>query len=511
MEPPTSFCSSFWSFIVFLPFFAGLLLLGILKGTLLCPLICTIMSIGNSAVILGLWPAHCLWTFYCIARSKILGPVLKIVVFIGVAVVLILWPIVGVAGSVIGGAGYGFFSPLMATFEAVGEGKTDKFRRCFVDGTWSTVRGSCTVVRDLSDVCFYSYFSIMDDLRLRSPPHGQRYEISIMYLVASILVGLAGIMIDIIGISLIAICKSPYMLVKGWQRLFHDLIGREGPFLETACVPFAALAILLWPATVIAALVASLLSAFLLGGYATVVTYQERSVTMGMRYIIASVAMYDEYSNDMLDMGEGSCLPRLGYRKGEYVAKGQSFGSRGSSSKTASRSVSFKNSVLELNPLKLLEHLFAECEVYGEELISKGLITAEEVGDYSKAGKGVVRVGLPAYAILRTLLRSAAAEAEGILLSDETEITASNKPRDTFFDWFLEPLIIIKEQIRAEKLSCEEEEYLCRLVLFAGDSIRAKESTSGGPLEFAERRRAEIDAIARRTWPSSLRNSNIIN
>lgn len=43
---------------------------------------------------------------------------------------LVLWPLVGIVGSIVGGAGYGFFVPLMATFEAVGEGRSNKFSHC---------------------------------------------------------------------------------------------------------------------------------------------------------------------------------------------------------------------------------------------------------------------------------------------------------------------------------------------------------------------------------------------
>lgn len=45
------------------------------------------------------------------------------------------------------------------------------------DGTLSTIKGSLTVVRDLKDICFHSYFSIMDDLRLHHPPNEEPYEI----------------------------------------------------------------------------------------------------------------------------------------------------------------------------------------------------------------------------------------------------------------------------------------------------------------------------------------------
>lgn len=81
-------------------------------------------------------------------------------------------------------------------------------------------------------------------------------------------------MVDFLIISIIALFKSPYMLFKGWHRLFHDCIGREGPFLETICVPFAGLAILLWPLAVVGAVLGSMVSSIFLGGYAIVVVYQ---------------------------------------------------------------------------------------------------------------------------------------------------------------------------------------------------------------------------------------------
>lgn len=95
-----------------------------------------------------------------------------------------------------------------------------------------------------------------------------------LYLPGAFLAAVIGIVVDVPVISFVAICKSPYMLLKGWHRLFHDLIGREGPFLETICVPFAGLAILLWPLAVAGAVLASMLASYFLGAYAGVVAYQ---------------------------------------------------------------------------------------------------------------------------------------------------------------------------------------------------------------------------------------------
>lgn len=89
-----------------------------------------------------------------------------------------------------------------------------------------------------------------------------------------LLVGLIGMLVDVPLITAVTLWKSPYMLFKGWKRLLEDLIGREGPFLETVCVPFAGLAILLWPLAVVGAVVGAIIASFFLGLYGGVVVHQ---------------------------------------------------------------------------------------------------------------------------------------------------------------------------------------------------------------------------------------------
>ena len=164
-------------------------------------------------------------------------------------------------------------------------------------------------------------------------------------------------------------------------------------------------------------------------------------------------------------------------------------------------------------------------------MISEGLITLEviENSKSNKDGGRIISIGLPAYCVLQTLLHSLKANSAGILLSkclsdsnsslfhrycwqhvdnchqlpissdvgNDTEINTSNKPKDAVFDWFLNPLLIIKEQIKANKLSDSEEDYLGKLVLLSGDPERLKNSNIGPPPD-SERKRAELDALARR-------------
>lgn len=101
---------------------------------------------------------------------------------------------------------------------------------------------------------------------------------------ACLLVSVMGVVVDVPSIMAVALVKSPYMLFRGWKRLLEDLIGREGPFLETVCVPFAGLAIILWPLAVIGAVTAAFLSSFFLGLYSGVVAYQVQKICHLLKY-----------------------------------------------------------------------------------------------------------------------------------------------------------------------------------------------------------------------------------
>ncbi|KAJ6288564.1 hypothetical protein OIU76_024533 [Salix suchowensis] len=108
------------------------------------------------------------------------------------------------------------------------------------------------------------------------------------------------------------------MLLKGWHRLIQDLIGREGPFLETVCVPFAALWILLWPIMVLLAIAAGIISSLGFGCFAAAVAYEENSTKRGLLYVIASASIFDEYTNDLLYLQEGFLPPQAQISKRGY-------------------------------------------------------------------------------------------------------------------------------------------------------------------------------------------------
>ncbi|KAM0031110.1 putative membrane protein [Helianthus debilis subsp. tardiflorus] len=55
-------------------------------------------------------------------------------------------------------------------------------------------------------------------------PEG-KLEIRVVYLPMAFFLGLLGLLVDFPVITLIVILKSPYMLFKGWHRLFQDCVG----------------------------------------------------------------------------------------------------------------------------------------------------------------------------------------------------------------------------------------------------------------------------------------------
>ncbi|VAI73194.1 unnamed protein product [Triticum turgidum subsp. durum] len=75
MNVPVGFLAKLWSLASFLPFFVLLLLLGSAKALLIGPVAAAIVFLGDSAVIVGLWPAHFVWTYCCVlAYADLLSP-----------------------------------------------------------------------------------------------------------------------------------------------------------------------------------------------------------------------------------------------------------------------------------------------------------------------------------------------------------------------------------------------------------------------------------------------------
>ncbi|CAJ1964735.1 unnamed protein product [Sphenostylis stenocarpa] len=515
-----------------------------LAGALIAPIAFVTIGTGNSAVIIGLWSAHVFWTYYCVAglyfsfqiaacysidlclqflftllnswtfdnRTNRFGPVFKVVVLMCLPVPLLLSPIVGIVGSLLGGIGYGFFAPLLATFQAVGKGEAvnKKVYHCFNDGCWSTIERSCTVVQDVTDFCFHSYFSYMDELRENLPPHEKPLDIRLSILPCCLLVIIVGVPFDMALITLIAIWKSPYMLFRGWKRLLEDLIGRKGPFLETECVPFAALAIILWPLAVVVAVLAATFCSPFLALYSGVVVHQEDSVKMGFAYIVSVVSHFDEYVNDLLYLREGSCFPRPVYQRnsshaverenpvrGDDDLKHRRDGSQ-NSKHALQQSRSLKWRIQQYRPVQVWDWLFKSCAVNGRILLRDRLISVGEIEECILKGNcKKLSIKLPAWSLLQCLLTTAKSKSDGLVISEDVVLTRMNGPKDKVFEWFIEPLLVMKEQLKKLELEETEETCLMELVMKCKNELPEEWDSTGFPSDDTVRR-AQLQAIIRR-------------
>ncbi|KAI4327462.1 hypothetical protein L6164_019922 [Bauhinia variegata] len=508
-----------WARVAYVVFaFCSAFCIGALKGLTVGPIASLILIIGNVSVILVLFPAHIAWTVYTLFKTKIFDAPLKAAFLIVLPALFGLWLGLAIAGSVLVGVGYGFFTPWVSTFEAFRhDDGSNKFLYCIVDGTSETIKGSCTVVRDFADMCYYSYPSYLKELR-EPPGSDELQRLRLIHIPGLIVVGIMGLIVEIPLYTAIAIAKSPYMLFKGWFRLVHDLISREGPFLETVCIPVAGLTILMWPLVVVASVLLAIFSSILIGLYASVIVYQEKSFRRGLAYVIAMVAEFDEYTNDWLYLRDGTILPKPQYRK-KKVSQSSEFSVGGNSvagsklntssmeppamlmpSLAPSRSV--RETIQEVKMVQIWGNMIRSCETRGRELLDAGVLTGSDVNEWLKGKNSnesyMIGVGLPCYSLVQTLVASIKANSSGLVLLDDFEINHFNRPKDKLLDWFFNPVMVLKEQIKVIKLVEGEVRFLEKLVLF-GSNIQRMEAWDNSDLVLRDAvRAAQIEGISRR-------------
>ncbi|XP_024005580.1 uncharacterized membrane protein At3g27390 isoform X2 [Eutrema salsugineum] len=486
------------SYVIFA--FCSAFFLGALKGLIVGPVAGLTLIAGNVGVILGLFPAHVTWTIYAVAKTNRFDIPLKLAILVAIPALFVIWLGLSIAISVLVGVGYGFFTPWISAFEAFRQDtESNKFFHCLVDGTWGTIKGSCTVVTDFADICYHSYPLYLKELR-ESQASDELQTLRLIHVPGCIIVGIIGLVIDIPLLTAIAVIKSPYLLFKGWYRLAQDAINREGPFLEIACIPVAGLTILLWPIIVIG---------FVL----------ERSFRRGVSYVIAVVGEFDEYTNDWLYLREGTIFPKPRYRmtKGSissevsvivYPSGVSRVNSSGSAEAPAMlvpslvRSVSVREAIQEVRMVQIWENMMGWFEMQGKELLDTGVITSTDLYESLKGRHGnessIINVGLPCYALLHTLLTTIKAGARGILLLDGSEVTHLNRPQDKFLDWSFNPVMVLKDQIRVMKLGESEVRYLEKVVLFGNHEQRMEAWDNRGSPPQENLRAAQIQGISRR-------------
>ena len=138
----------------------------------------------------------------------------------------------------------------------------------------------------------------------------------------------------------------------------------------------------------------------------------------------------------------------------------------------------------------------------GKELLDANILTQCDLYEWLRGKNAnevaIVGVGLPCYSLLQTLLFSIKANSSGVLLLDDFEITYLNRPKDKLLDWFFNPVMVLKEQIRVITLVEGEVRYLEKVVLFGSNKQRLEAWDNGGLVITDAVRAAQIEGICRR-------------
>lgn len=162
------------------------------------------------------------------------------------------------------------------------------------------------------------------------------------------------------------------------------------------------------------------------------------------------------------------------------------------------RSKTLKFTIQQYKPMQVWDWLFKSCEENSRMLLREGLIDVNDIGECIVKGNcKKLSVKLPAWSIFQCLLASAKSNSSGLVISDEIELTKNNWPRDKVLEWFIGPLLIMKEQIKGLQLDENEEGCLKKLVMDYKNEKPEEWDDAGFPSKDNVRR-AQLQAIIRR-------------
>jgi hypothetical protein len=150
--------------------------------------------------------------------------------------------------------------------------------------------------------------------------------------------------------------------------------------------------------------------------------------------------------------------------------------------------------------LQIWENMMKSCEQRGRDLLNLNVITTAGLTEWLRAKESsheTISLGLPSYSLLCTVLQSIKAGSGGLVLGN-FEVNQQNRPQDRLLDWFFHPVLVLKEQIQALRMTEEEVRFLEKLTVFVGNAASAGGWDNGAEMPQDPVRLAQIQAISRR-------------
>lgn len=138
----------------------------------------------------------------------------------------------------------------------------------------------------------------------------------------------------------------------------------------------------------------------------------------------------------------------------------------------------------------------------GKELLDASVIAPDDLYEWLSAKNSndaaIVGVGLPCYSLFQNLLFSIKSGSVGLVMLDGVEVTNLNVPQDRLMDWFFQPIMVLKEQIKVIALGEGEIRYLEKFIIFGGNTQRMESWNNGSFVPEDALRAAQIQGITRR-------------
>ena len=142
------------------------------------------------------------------------------------------------------------------------------------------------------------------------------------------------------------------------------------------------------------------------------------------------------------------------------------------------------------------------CEMWGKELLDASVINPSDLCEWLKAKNSndgpIIGVALPCYSLFQNLLYSIESGSVGQMMIDGIEATALNAPQERLLDWFFQPIMVLKEQIKVIALEEGEVRYLEKLIIFGGNTERMESWKNGSFKPEDALRAAQIQGMTRR-------------
>jgi hypothetical protein len=460
---------------------------GVIRGGIymVVPAIVTIICYITIAIVMI--PYDFYKSYSIVFKSKMIGFNVRILLFLSLWIPIVLWlPLVSAVVCI--GAPIGYFGfAFIETYSNIYNKDTCCLLETEIFGTMQNA------IYDFWNFNYRVYGSFVDEIN--DPRYnGHVYEISIIQIIFGLILGIIGMVINLICTSIIMILKCVPAILR-FSREITSGCCQLGGGMFFACFPLWLVIIILMIVVCIGAIPVLILIGMIKGVIGPIgALYKSENICVGFangfKDIFHNIYQLDLWTNELI-FGDrsGTCLfgcfsncnpdysnssPIAPFNPSVYsdVHPQPSSYSAESSPPNYTNINLDENSSLNRNErvsvLTIWNNFFAMCEQNGLDALLQGLCTKDDI----IAIEPYIIIGLPSLVIVKALERSKNKNA--LVLSDGIIITKTNCPDDMISKRIYSEFMSILNQFNNLKLSQTEYAFVEKWLFTVGDEDKCK-------------------------------------